>query len=278
VSTPLGDFIRAKRDATRPESLGLPVGARRRAPGLRRSELATLAGISVEYLTRIEQGTDQNPSIAVIKTLANTLGLDAAEHQHLQHLAKITGGACVGAPLEQPRREVRRAVLEMLDLLEPGIALVTNRLGDILAHTTGFELLARPTGLLDPDEPNLTRYVFTDDRAHEVFPDWDSLADDRAFDLWMGPSAGASALFQAELAPIAGAAFTDRVNRHVVPARGTLRWAHPTVGELRLNREILELPAHDAQQLVIFLPADDATAESVHRLRRIDGAPLRAVN
>jgi transcriptional regulator with XRE-family HTH domain len=277
VSTPLGDFLRARRDATRPETLGLPAGTRRRAPGLRRSELASLAGISVEYLVRIEQGRDRNPSASIVNALAGALRLDVSEREHLRYLAKIAGGACAG-PLTQPRREVRHAVLELLDQLEPGIALVTNRLGDVLAYTTGFDLIARPTGLLDAENPNLTRFVFTDKRSREIFPDWDRVADEQAFDLWLGPSAERSAQFQAELAPIAGDDFTRRLSRHTLPPRGRLRWKHPVTGELRLDREVMEFPAADAQQLVVFLPADDVTAEALDRMRRAGGATLRAVN
>jgi transcriptional regulator with XRE-family HTH domain len=276
VSTPLGDFLRARRDATRPEALGLPAGPRRRAPGLRRSELASLAGISVEYLARIEQGSDRNPSPAILNALAEAMHLDVSEREHLRYLAKITGGTCAG-PRTQPRQEVRQSVLDMLDQFEPGAALVTNRLGDVLAYTTGFDVIARPTGLLDSEDPNLTRFVFTDERSRNVFPDWDLVADEQAFDLWLGPSAERSAEFQAELAPIAGREFARRMNRHAVPPRGTMRWQHPEVGELRLRREVMEFPATDAQQLVVFLPADGATAEAMNRLRRA-GGPLRAVN
>jgi transcriptional regulator with XRE-family HTH domain len=277
VSTPLGDFLRARRDTTQPEALGLPAGSRRRVPGIRRSELASLAGISVEYLVRIEQGSDRNPSPAVVNALADALRLDVAEREHLRYLAKIGSGACAG-PLAQPRPDVRPALFKLLDLLEPGIAFVTNRLGDVLAYTSGFELLARPSGLLDADRPNLTRFVFADTRAREIFPDWDQVADERAFDLWLGPSAERSAQFTAELVPIAGADFTRRRNQHALPPRGILRWTHPTVGELRLDREVMELPPTDAQQMVVFLPADDATADALNRLRAGRGAILRAVN
>src|SRR4029079_4766353 len=88
MGTPLGDFVRAKRDSLQPEDVGLPLRSRRRAPGLRRSELADRAGISVEYLSRVEQGRDRNPSIAIINALSDALLLDAAERRHLSYLAK----------------------------------------------------------------------------------------------------------------------------------------------------------------------------------------------
>ena len=278
MGTPLGDFVRARRDGTRPEDLGLPAYERRRAPGLRRSELAARAGISVEYLTRIEQGRDRNPSPAVVGALADALSLDASERTHLRYLAKITTGACPGhnrpAP---PRREVRPAVLATLDLIEPGVALLTNRLGDVLACTSGFELVMRGSGLLDAEHPNLTRYVFTHPRARTTFADWGRVADEQAFNLWMGPSAGAFEWFTAELAPQAGAEFTRRLDRHLTPSRAPLRIDHPDGGRLRWNRETLELPSPDDQQIVVYLPADDATARAYGRLRGVHGGALRAV-
>ncbi|HXT90619.1 MAG TPA: helix-turn-helix domain-containing protein [Trebonia sp.] len=277
MGTPLGDFLRSLRDATAPEDVGLTAAARRRAPGLRRSELAGLAGISVEYLTRIEQGRDRNPSPAVVNALAAALHLDATQREHLRHLAKIAGGVCRG-PLAQPRREVRPTVRAVLGQLEPGIAIVTNRLGDILACTTGFEQLAGPVGLLDDHAPNLTRFVFTDPRARAAFPDWDLVADERAVNLLLGPSRERSAEFIAALSPLAGPEFARRLAQHDLPPAGPQRWRHPDAGELRLDREVLELPAADAQQLVVFLAADPATAAALSRLRHSARPVLRAVN
>lgn len=278
MGTPLGDFVRAKRDSIQPESFGLPEHGRRRAPGLRRSDLATRAGISVEYLTRIEQGRDRNPSPAVLNAVADALSLDAAERDHLRYLAKITGGACAGhqrpAP---PSRQVRPTVLATLRLLEPAVAFVTNRLGDVLAHTSGFASVMRESGLLEAQAPNLTRYVFTDPRARTFFADWDQVADEQAFDLWLGPSAEASEWFKAELAPLAGQEFTRRINRHLPPPQVPLRLNHPTEQELRWERERLELPPTDAQELVVLLPADEATEQAMERLRRRPGGTLRAI-
>jgi transcriptional regulator with XRE-family HTH domain len=277
MGTPLGDFLHGRRDATLPDAVGLPAGARRRAPGLRRSELAALAGISVEYLVRIEQGRDRNPSPAVVNGLADALRLDAAERAHVRHLTKITGGTCVGARAE-PGREVRPGARRLLEGFEPGIAVITNRLGDLLAYTRGFEALARLAGLLDEDRPNLTRFMFTDPRAREVFPDWDRVADAQVFALSCSPVDDNSAALRSDLSARAGERFTDRLNQHQLPVLGVLRWAVPTVGELRWDREILELPPADAQQLTVLLPADRATENAVTQLLREGGARLRAVN
>ncbi|MEV4576519.1 helix-turn-helix transcriptional regulator [Nonomuraea jabiensis] len=278
MGTPLGDFIRAKRDSIQPESRGLPDRGRRRSPGLRRLDLATWAGISVEYLTRIEQGRDRNPSPAVVNALAEALRLSPSERNHLRYLAKITGDECsVHIRPEPPSRHVRPAVLRTLRLLEPGVAIVTNRLGDVLAHTGGYQLVTSGTGLLDTVRPNLNRYLFTDPRARAFFADWDDIADEQAFDLWQAPSLENLEWLTAELAPIAGPDFTRRLKRHVLPRRGVLRLNHPSGHQLRLLRETLELPA-EAQQLVVFLPADDRTAEAIDRLRRQSHGRLRSIS
>jgi transcriptional regulator with XRE-family HTH domain len=279
MGTPLGIFVRAKRDSLRPEDLGLPAHQRRRAPGLRRSELAARAGISVEYLTRIEQGRDRNPSRSVVNALAGALRLDVAERTHLGYLAKISGGACAGqARPVPPERTVRPAVRQILGLLEPGIAFVTNRLGDVLAHTDGFAAVVHDIGLLDAAEPNLTRYVFTHPQARTTFVDWDQIADEQVFNLWLGPSTETFEWFTADFASVAGAEFTRRLHRHIPPARVPLRMAHPRAHQLQWNRETLELTTSDAQQLIILLPADEATATAVDQLcQRSHRTILRAV-
>jgi transcriptional regulator with XRE-family HTH domain len=277
MATPLGDFLRARRDATRPDAVGLPAGTRRRAPGLRRSELASLAGISVEYLVRIEQGRDRNPSPPIVNALADALRLDAAEREYLRHVTKITGGTCVGARA-LVRQEVRPTVRRILEGFEPGIALISNRLGDLLAYTRGFEAIARAAGLLDDDRPNLIRFVFTDQRAREVFPDWEQVADELTFALSCSPPDAESARLRSEIAAVAGTAFTRRLDRHELPRRAGQRWVVPPVGEVRWDREVLELPPADAAHLIVLLPADEASADAVARLRRAAGPALRAVS
>lgn len=279
MGTPLGEFIRAKRDRIQPENLGITVQQRRRVPGLRRTELAARAGISVEYLTRIEQGRDRNPSGSVINAIADALRLDIAERRHLAYLAKISGGACAGPHhREPPQRQVRPEVLQVLQLLEPAVAMVTNRLGDVLACTTAFRAVMDATGLLGAEPANLTRYVFTDPHARSTFPDWRQVADEQAFNLWLGPSVASSEWFKAELAPIAGPEFTSRLGQHLPPSHGQVRMRHPAIEhELRWNRETLELPALDEQQLVIYLPADQQTTRALSQLRHGDQAQLRAI-
>ncbi len=279
MGSPLGDFVRAKRDAIQPADLGLPDVGRRRVPGLRRTELASRAGISVEYLTRIEQGRDRHPTMSVLHALADGLSLDARERRHLTYLAKITGGArCVSSPHEQSpsRPRISSSTAQILALLEPGVALATNRLGDVLGTTAGFRRLMAPIGLFDDADANLNQYVFTYPRSRSTLVNWDHVADVLAFDLWMAPTIGDVERLQAELAPTGGADFTRRIDQHLPPDDGPWAIRHPSGVEMRWNRTVLELVEDPDQQVVVFLPADEATASAFAKLP-VQNTHLRAL-
>ncbi|MEV4513976.1 helix-turn-helix transcriptional regulator [Dactylosporangium sp. NPDC049525] len=280
----LGVLLRSRREALDPAVAGLPAGPRRRTPGLRRSEVAALAGVSVEYVIRLEQGRDRRPSPQVLAALADALRLTPAERTHLLILTKAADGAfrCRGAAAAA--RTVRAGARALLERLEPAPAVLLNRLGEILAHTPAFERLAEPTGLLDgagDDPPSLPRFVFTDPRARTVFPDWEHVADEQVAALKQGPfrADGAMAALADELTVTAGEPFTRRVA--TLPglplAHGVLRIVHPAVGELRLAYETLDLPADDDQRLVVHLPADAAATAALDRLAGRRPGALRAV-
>ncbi|QKW08427.1 helix-turn-helix transcriptional regulator [Streptomyces sp. NA04227] len=278
----LGMFLRIRREAVTPAEAGLPTGPRRRTPGLRRAELATLAGVSVEYVTRLEQGRDRRPSAQVLAALADALRLTPSERIHLYRLTKGAdpGFTCRGA--EPPARTVRATVRALLDRLEPAPAVLLNRLGDVLAHTAAYERLAGPVGLLDGSPPNLARFVFADDRARTVYPDWDRVADEQVAALKQGPfraDADIAALAD-ELTVTAGPAFTARVDTlpGLPKSNGVTRLVHPEAGELRLAYETLELPADDDQRLLVHLPADEATSAALDLLVGRRPGTLRAVS
>jgi transcriptional regulator with XRE-family HTH domain len=277
----LGLFLRVRREAVTPAEVGLPAGPRRRAAGLRRSEVAALAGVSVEYVTRLEQGRDRRPSPQVLSALADALRLTAGERAHLYELTKAAdpGFNCRGRAT--PARTVRATVRALLDRLEPTPAVLLNQLSDILAHTAGYERLTGPIGLLDATAPNLARFLFTDRRARAAYPDWDQIADEQVAALKQGPFRADPhmAALADELSVTAGDAFTRRVD--TVPAlaksSGIFRLAHPEAGTLRLAYETLELPADDAQRLMVHLPADVATSAALDRLNSHPSQPLRLV-
>ncbi|MGI5425062.1 helix-turn-helix domain-containing protein [Streptomyces sp. CA-179760] len=278
----LGTYLRTWREAVSPAEAGLPTGPRRRTPGLRRAELATLADISVEYLTRLEQGRDRNPSAQVLGALADALQLSLSDRMLLRRLTKEADGGdplvCAAAP--SLGYSVRPTVRSVLDRLEPTPALVVNWIGDILAHTAGYERLAGPLGLLDDERPNLLRYLFTDERARDAYRDWDRVADDLVARLRHG--APLRDPYVAELADeltvTAGADFADRfADLAVAPRRtGSQQIEHPEAGSLRLVHETLVLP-EEGLRVIVQLPADDATAAALDRLDGRRPGALRAV-
>ncbi|MBB5478721.1 transcriptional regulator with XRE-family HTH domain [Micromonospora parathelypteridis] len=274
----LGLFLRVHREAVTPAEVGLPTGPRRRAPGLRRSEVAALADVSVEYVTRLEQGRDRRPSPQVLAAIANALRLNWSERVHLHRLTKAADPAFNCRGHSTPTGEVRPTVQALLDRLEPTPAVLLNQLGDILAHTAGYVRLVGPIGLLDAAQPNLARFVLTDARARSAYPDWYHVADEQVAALKQGPFRAypPMAALADELTVTAGADFTRRVD--TVPSlakpSGILRLAHPEAGMLRLAYETLELPADDDQRLLVHLPADAATSAALDRL---NSQPLRLV-
>jgi transcriptional regulator with XRE-family HTH domain len=278
----LGLFLRTRRAAVTPAQVGLPAGLRRRTSGLRRSEVAALAGVSVEYVTRLEQGRDRRPSPQVLSALAGALRLTATERVHLYRLIKGAdpGFNCRGNTA--PARTVRPTVQALLDRLEPTPAVLLNKLSDILAHTAGYERLARPIGLLDAIPPNLARFVLTDSRARQAYPDWDHVADEQVAALKQGPFRADPhmAALADELTVTAGDDFTRRVD--TIPglpkSSGITRMVHPGAGLLRLAYEMLELPADDDQRLIVYLPADAAASAALDSLANHSPQRLRLVS
>ncbi len=272
----LGAFLRARREAISPATVGLPCGSRRRTPGLRREELASLADISVEYLTRLERGRDRHPSGQVLGALADALGLSPDERVHVHRMAKMSSGE-VCAQSVPPPRSVRPTVRALLDRLEPAPALVVDPQCDVLACTEGFRRLAAPVGLLDSAEPNVVRFVFADPRARATFPDWERVADERAALLRAAADLGdrTAAALADELSITEGAAFGRRYGAggSLAPSTGVERWEHPSAGPLRLAFESLTLPGAEELRLVAYLPADAAAGAALATLEEQDRVP-----
>lgn len=267
----LGLFLRTRREAVSPAEVGLPAGQRRRTPGLRRAEVAMLAGVSVEYLIRLEQGRDSHPSAQVLSALAETLRLSPRERVHLHQLSKGVSGFSCGAAENGPNRTVRPTVLAILAQLEPAPAAITNRCTEILACTEGYRKLMAPSGLFEQGEPaDLARFVFTHPGARELYPEWEAAADKLVASLKQGPFRAdpmVAALVD-ELTVTAGTAFTHRLATlpGLPPSGGTDRLNHPEAGTLRLAYESLDLSVDDDQSLYVLLPADEVSAKALDQL------------
>jgi transcriptional regulator with XRE-family HTH domain len=276
----LGKFLRTRREATSPADVGLPVGQRRRTPGLRRAEVATIAGISVDYLVRLEQGRDRNPSAQVLGALATALRLNDDDRAHLRNLAACNSSSELCPTSVSAADEMRPQVRHLLDRIEPSAAFVMNHLTDLLGWTTTYQRLVGPIGVLDPARPNLLRYTFLDERARTHYLDWSTTAHAQVANFlanWRPDDGGARALadeLRAASPDFAGLWADRPVARRRTDVR---RLRHPEVGEVRVTLEVLQLADDNGQRLVVFLPADDATAAALDTLAGVQPGNLRAV-
>jgi transcriptional regulator with XRE-family HTH domain len=241
-----------------------------RTPGLRREEVATLAGVSIDYLVRLEQGRDTKPSPSVIAALADALRLDDGQRRQLYTLAMVSQSAEL-CPSPRPlAREVAPTVKALLDGLGSTPAFVVGPANDVLAWSDAWEQLVRPLGLFDGAAPNLARHVFLHPDARTVYPDWVAAADEQISRLRAATNRwgddGSFAALMDELRT--SQEFVDRWSLFAATERrrGTTHLLHPDLGRLRLNYEVLLLPDDvDELRLVTWLPADEATALALAR-------------
>jgi transcriptional regulator with XRE-family HTH domain len=250
------EFLATRRAKITPEQAGLPVyGTNRRVKGLRREEVAMLAGISVEYYTRLERGNTQGVSDDVLEGIVRALQLDDAERAHLFDLVRAT--TTTTAPRRRPTQErVRQSVQQILDSIAAP-AYVRNERLDILAANHLGEALYSP--LFDfPSRPvNSARYLFLSPSAPEFFTDWDTIAHDAVAIL---RAAAGRDPYDKRLTDLIGELstrsdeFRIRWAAHNVKFHrtGTKRFHHPVVGDLTLTFEALELAADPGQRLNIY--------------------------
>lgn len=252
----LADFLRRARAAVDPRRAGLPADDRvRRVPGLRREEVALLAGVSTDYYSRLEQGRRISPSPGVIDAIARALELDAAGRTHLGHL--------IGpAPILKPRRaasvqRVRPGLNQLIDALEGQPALVLGRRTEILASNRLARVLFDDFERMTPHDRNYARWVLLSDTARSLFVDWDVQAraavESLRLDSGNDPADRATGELVAELIE-QSPDFARWWREHRVYQRsfGSKRLRHPLVGELTVDYESLTLPADPDQTLFVY--------------------------
>ncbi|RKS10380.1 helix-turn-helix protein [Nocardiopsis sp. Huas11] len=277
----LGEFLRTRRARLTPEDVGVPrVGRYRRVPGLRREELAQVAGVSVAYYTRLEQGHGRNVSAEVLDAIARALRLTDTEHAHLTHLAK---------PKRHRRRtqarsqRVRPALRTLLDALEGVPAYVIGRRTDILAWNRMAASLFGDWERIPARERNWARMVFLRPEPRELFAEWDAKAADIVSFLRLEAGCHAD---DPELAALVGelSVRSDEFRRlwaeHDVKEKGhgVKRLLHPLVGELTLSFETLTLPDDADQHLVTYHAEPDSPSADGLRLLGSWGADAAHVD
>jgi transcriptional regulator with XRE-family HTH domain len=267
----IGDFLTSRRARISPAKAGLPVyGGHRRVPGLRREEVALLAGVSVDYYTRLERGNAAGVSDSVLEALARALQLDEAEHEHLYDLARAanTSAATPRARRRTAKQQMRPGVQRILDAMTMAPAYVRNGRLDILAanhlgRAAFSPIFAQPGG-----PANIARFIFLDPAASDFYVDWEQLARDtvallrteagrdpynRALTGLIGELSTRSEAFRTWWA-----AHNVRLHR-----TGVKHLHHPVVGDLTLAYESMELTADTGLRLNAYTaepgsPSQDA--------------------
>ncbi|WP_405862294.1 helix-turn-helix transcriptional regulator [Streptomyces sp. NBC_01515] len=254
----LGRYLRARRTQTSPAHVGLTVGTGlRRTPGLRREELATLAGISIDYYVRLERGKETRPSPAVLDALARALHMDDQEHQHLRELA-ARAARYAPEPPPAPSRTVRPHLRLLLESLRPNPAYVISRSMDMLAYNPGG--LALYPGLDDwpVKQRNLARYLFLHPAARELFAGyWDRqitgcVARLRAI-AGTAPDAPDLTSLVGELL-LKSPDFAGLWERYEVTGRRPTQktFQHPQVGTLTLTSQSLHVEGTPGQRIGVY--------------------------
>lgn len=288
------EFLATRRARITPAQAGLPAyGGNRRVPGLRREEVAMLAGVSVDYYTRLERGNLGGVSESVLAALAHALQLDEAERAHLFDLARAANTTHRTRGPRRSHQQVRPSVQRMLDAMTVP-AFVRNAGQDFvggnqLAYAFYSPLYPDPLRP-DPSHPvNFVRFCFLDPRAREFYPDWEGMADNAVnllrTDAGRDPYDWGISDLVGELST-RSEEFRVRWAKHNVRLHytGTKRFLHPVVGDIDVNYETMPLPADPGLVLTIYSPepgtpsADAMTLLATWATTHLDDTTLTATN
>jgi transcriptional regulator with XRE-family HTH domain len=269
------EFLTSRRAKINPEQAGLPAGPRRRVPGLRRSEVAALADMSVEYYAKLERGNLGGASPAVLEAVARALRLDDVERAHLLHLAQAADGTDA---LTRPRRRTgaphwapHASLQWTLDAITAGPAVVANGRMDVLAANPLGRAFYSDLFAGADNHANLARFNFLDPAARRFYPDWELFADMAVAVL---RREGGRDPHDKDLHDLVGELSTrsnefrirwgaHNVRRH---GTGTKRFHHAAVGDLTLAYESLELAAEPGLTMTIYTAEPGSSSEEGLRL------------
>lgn len=277
------EFLSSRRAKITPERAGLPAyGGNRRVPGLRREEVALIAGMSVDYYNRLERGNLQGASEAVLGSIARALQLDEAETSHLFDLAQASNTTPAKRRRSSPHI-VRPSVQRLLDAMTDAPAWVRNARHDFLAaNRLGYALYSEM--FTDPVRPaNNARFVFLNERSKAFFPDWERAADDIV--AMLRSEAGVNP-YDRDLSDLIGElstrseTFRTRWAAHNVRFHrtGVKRLHHPQVGDLELSYEAMELSSEPGLTFLAYTAEPNTPSADGLRLLATWAATLDAVD
>jgi hypothetical protein len=269
----LGKFLKARRARLSPSDFGMPAGTRRRTPGLRREEVALLAGVGVTWYTWLEQGREINASMQVLDAVARTLRLDRAEREHLYRLAEAT-------PLrtECAASAVPEAIREIVCSLDPLPAILSNNRFDVLLANTAYEQLFWEWHTMPCIHKNTLWCCVTEPSARSKFPEYDQHVRylvgrlRAAYSRHIGDPD-----FEEDIRRLSSMSreFAELWARHEVadPQQRTLTYLHAQAGSLNLAASELDVPGMPEARIVVYTPADDDTRARLPLTRRATAAP-----
>ena len=268
LKSDIREFLTSRRARISPEDVQLPIfRGRRRVPGLRREEVALLAGISVEYYTRLERGNVEGVSQDVIEAVARALNLDEAERAHLFNLirtASLTGPA---AARRRPGQErVRPTVQQIIDLIDAPAYVRNGRLDILAANALGRALYAPMFEVYGAAIPNLARFIFLDHGATELFPNWTQIANDAVGIL---RAHAGNYPYDRRLSDLVGELSTRSAEFRVMWAAqnvkfhrsGTKQLLHPVVGPLTLSFEAFDLAGDEGLRVNVYIAEPNSRSE-----------------
>jgi transcriptional regulator with XRE-family HTH domain len=265
------EFLATRRARLTPAEVGLPAGSRRRVPGLRREEVAVLAGVSTEWYTRLEKGHIAGVSEEVLDAVATALRLNEAEHAYLFDLARAARPGRQAARRRRPVAVPDR-IQWLLDSMQGSAAIVANGRLDLLATNELGRALYSPLQTNGPGPPNIARFQFLEPSAHDYYPDWDGAAnvtaallrteagrnpDDKELRALIGELSTLSEEFRTRWA-------THNVRLHHA---GTKQFRHPDVGLIELAYHTLDISAHRDRSLALTTYTAEPGTDSEDRLK-----------
>jgi transcriptional regulator with XRE-family HTH domain len=264
-SDEIRDFLKTRRARVSPEQAGLPAyGAKRRVPGLRREEVALLAGISAEYYTRLERGNPRGVSESVLDGIARALQLNEAERAHLFDLVRAANAS--RGPARRPAQQrVRPSIQRLLDSMTIPAFVQNGRLDVLYGNRLGRALF--PDLFVDPARPaNGARNVFLNPRSPDFYKEWDTIANDVVS--MLRAQAGRDP-YDRGLTDLIGELSTRSEDFRVRWARhdvrfhrsGTKHFHHPVVGDLTLTYEALEPPGDPGQTIFVYIAEPDSPSQ-----------------
>jgi transcriptional regulator with XRE-family HTH domain len=273
----LGEFLRLRRAALQPEDVGVVGYGIRRVPGLRREEIAMLAGVSTTYYTRLEQGQSINASESVIQSIARAMNLTPDERVHLLDLARARSTSRRRPPAKPDR--ARPGTLKLIHSLPNTPAVILGRRSEVLGwNSLGHRLVAGHLDVESPDDlesrPNTTRMMFLDEHTRELYGRWHEEAERAVSSLRVLAAKDPDDLDMTALVGelcLKSPEFGRLWAKHPVTAcvSGAKFFRHPDVGDFELSFEVLSLPDEPMHRVLLFTPDPGSAGErAVHLLAR----------